>query len=95
MKKLTLAVDIIRENIKALYYTPFIELDHDLVRKIKLAVADSKRKKICAYCGDKLRVKDFRTRADKDEYAISGMCQPCMDKGFLEEEELERGKNEH
>jgi hypothetical protein len=48
------------------------------------------RSKICAYCGSKLRVKDFRTRADKDEYAISGMCQPCIDKSFLEEDEEDR-----
>ena len=85
-----LAVQVIRQHLTYLDETPFNQIDTKLLRRIKLAVAECKHAKICAYCGDKLKVKDFRTRADKDEYAISGMCQPCIDKSFLEEDEEDR-----
>ena len=85
-----LAVQVIRKHLTYLDETPFNQIDTKLLRRIKLAVAECKHAKICAYCGSKLRVKDFRTRADKDEYAISGMCQPCIDKSFLEEDEEDR-----
>ena len=39
------------------------------MQELQLLLAEYKRKRICAYCGN-YKVKDFRTRKDKDERAI-------------------------
>jgi len=54
--------------------------------KLRELMKEAKRKKVCTYCGRKI-VKKIMTKADKEEYEISGMCKPCMDIAFEEIEE--------
>ena len=52
------------------------------MQELQLLRSEFTGKRICAYCSAKYKVKDFRTRKDKDERALSGMCQPCIDAAF-------------
>lgn len=37
---------------------------------------------VCAWCGKVVDESAFRTREDRDEYRISGLCQVCIDRIF-------------
>lgn len=39
---------------------------------------------ICVACHGPVKEDDFKTRISQKEYTISGMCQECQDKTFVE-----------
>lgn len=44
--------------------------------------AEYTRKNICWSCKKIVKESDFRTKIDKKEYTISGLCQSCQDDTF-------------
>ena len=49
---------------------------------MRFELAKAKRNKCCTWCGAAYKMKDFKTRKDKDERDLSGMCQQCIDDTF-------------
>jgi hypothetical protein len=45
----------------------------------------AKEKMICAICGKKVKLEDFRNNISVKEWNISHMCQQCQDDTFGEE----------
>jgi ribosomal protein S18 len=43
---------------------------------------EAKEKKICVFCGEKIKMKDFKDQLSIKEYGISGLCQKCQDDTF-------------
>lgn len=39
---------------------------------------------VCAFCGRRFSVHEFRDKIGLTEFIISGMCQKCQDKTFEE-----------
>ena len=52
--------------------------------KVRELLKEAKRRGICAYCGNNTNTS-IMNKSDLEEYAISGMCKPCMDATFTEE----------
>jgi len=42
----------------------------------------AKEKGVCVYCGNKIKMEDFKDRLSIKEYEISGLCQKCQDDTF-------------
>lgn len=42
---------------------------------------------LCVLCEAQIKEEEFNDQADKDEYAISGICQVCIDQVFEPTEE--------
>lgn len=61
---------------------PITQIDNNFLYEMRFELAKAKRNRECTWCGNSYKLKDFRTRADKDERDISGMCQPCIDETF-------------
>ena len=61
---------------------PITQMDNNFLYEMRFELAKAKRNKECAWCGAAYKLKDFRTRKDKDERDISGMCQQCIDATF-------------
>ena len=78
---MTKVIEYVKENVEE-HYKNRTQVPQKNMQELQLLRAEYKRKRICAYCGAKYKVKDFRTRKDKDERALSGMCQPCIDAAF-------------
>ena len=79
--KMTKVIEYVKENVEE-HYKNRTQVPQKNMQELQLLLAEYKRKRICAYCGGNYKVKDFRTRKDKDERALSGMCQPCIDAAF-------------
>ncbi len=58
---------------------PITQMDNNFLYEMRVELAKAKRNKQCTWCGAKYKLKDFRTRTDKDERDLSGMCQDCID----------------
>ena len=75
-----------RQLVKARYNElntkPITQIDEIWLREMQLLLADYKKKKVCTWCDTPYKLKDFKTRADKDERELSGFCQNCIDKTF-------------
>lgn len=41
----------------------------------------------CPFCGQPVKVAEFRDKLSCDEYAISGLCQTCQDVTFTQEDQ--------
>ncbi len=52
--------------------------------KVRELLKEAKRRGICSYCGNNTNTS-IMNKSDLEEYAISGMCKPCMDATFTEE----------
>jgi|TARA_B110000967_G_C18496370_1_gene369310 hypothetical protein len=50
------------------------------------AIHQSKLVNNCSCCGLWVNHKQLKSKSDQDEHEISGMCKPCMDKIFGEDE---------
>jgi hypothetical protein len=61
---------------------PITQMDTVFLYEMRFELAKAKRDKKCTWCGNPYKMKDFRTRKDKDERDLSGMCQPCIDDTF-------------
>ena len=42
---------------------------------------------LCPICSEEILHEEFRDNLSKKEYRISGICQACQDKIFIEPEE--------
>jgi hypothetical protein len=43
---------------------------------------EAKEKKICVFCGEEIKMEDFKDQLSIKEYGISGLCQKCQDDTF-------------
>jgi hypothetical protein len=43
---------------------------------------EAKEKKICVFCGEEIKMEDFKDQLSIKEYEISGLCQKCQDDTF-------------
>jgi uncharacterized CHY-type Zn-finger protein len=43
---------------------------------------EAKEKKICVFCGEVIKMEDFKNQLSIKEYEISGLCQKCQDDTF-------------
>ena len=43
---------------------------------------ESKEKMICVFCGEEIKIEDFKDQLSIKEYGISGLCQKCQDETF-------------
>ena len=44
-------------------------------------------KYLCPFCGDAIKIEDFRDKISRKEYNISGLCQKCQDQIFYDDDE--------
>ena len=63
--KMTKVIEYVKENVEE-HYKNRTQVPQKNMQELQLLLAEYKRKRICAYCGAKYKVKDFRTRKDKD-----------------------------
>lgn len=81
-----------RESVSPIKYTPHegveearnayvnaMELPIDAVPRIEAA---KKYYAFCPLCGDESNYQALKDRKSRDEFVISGMCQPCQDAFF-------------
>jgi|TARA_X000001388_G_C2117745_1_gene80266 hypothetical protein len=61
---------------------PITKIDTTFIYEMRFELAKAKRNKTCTWCSKPYKLKDFRTRKDKDERDLSGMCQICIDATF-------------
>jgi hypothetical protein len=61
---------------------PITQMDNNFLYEMRFELAKAKRNKQCTWCGAAYKMKDFKTRKDKDERDLSGMCQQCIDDTF-------------
>lgn len=80
---------------KAQFYKPMTNFSWKAQKEFREALAECKRKKQCSYCGSKYRIKDFKTRKEKDERDISGMCPACIQKAYEEEIRCQKKTKEY
>jgi len=62
--------------------SPRIEKYTDATNPSGRARVDSIKQNICAWCGKP--AVEFRDALSQREYVISGVCQECQDKTFVE-----------
>lgn len=43
---------------------------------------EAKEKKVCVFCGNEVKIEDFKDQLSIKEYRISGLCQKCQDDTF-------------
>jgi len=86
----TKTMKLVKQNINV-FKKPLVDQPLSSLMELRASLAEAKRKKECTYCGAKYKLKDFRTRRDKDERDLSGMCMPCINQAFNEVEEVNNG----
>ena len=59
-------------------------LDNFAKKAFERSQTEAKEKKICVYCGNPIKMEDFRDKLSIKEYKISGLCQKCQDDTFGE-----------
>ena len=58
-------------------------MNDDIMRQAGFAKeVDRTKFNLCPLCGNPVKMEDFKDALSRKEFAISGMCQECMDSIF-------------
>ena len=57
-------------------------LDNFAKKAFGRSPTEAKEKGVCVFCGNKIKMEDFKNQLSIKEYEISGLCQKCQDDTF-------------